>query len=207
MSETTLARQQIDLWLREIQRGDEARHELFEAVYGELRAIAHSKRAAHGDGLTMGTTMLVNEVFLRIERDRLLASAPNHRYFFAAVATAAYRTLMDYARNRRATKRGGDHRTLGGEAAENGFLEQSIAAVERHTAWELDEGLDLALTRLARERPRQHEVIMLTYFGGLTAIEAADKLGCSERTIKDDLRKARLWLMTEMEAIDGRQSS
>ena len=54
--------------------------------------------------------------------------------------------------------------------------------------------LDDALSQLARQDPRQAEMIELHYFGGMTYEEIAAASGVSRPTVTRDLRMARAWL-------------
>ena len=58
--------------------------------------------------------------------------------------------------------------------------------------------LDRALRRLAEIDPRSEQVVELRFFGGLTVEEAAEVLGVSPRTVKQDWRAAKAWLAHEL---------
>jgi RNA polymerase sigma factor (TIGR02999 family) len=97
--------------------------------------------------------------------------------------------VVDYARQRLAQKRGGDlHRVTD--------LPEDIEGGLR-----LDEetlGLDTALTRLASVDARLAQVVELRYFAGLSEIEIANLLKRSERSIRRDWQKARLFLLASL---------
>jgi RNA polymerase sigma factor (TIGR02999 family) len=97
--------------------------------------------------------------------------------------------VVDYARQRMAQKRGGDqHRvTELPEEVEGGLR--------------LDEetlGLDTALTRLAAVDERLAQVVELRYFAGLSEMEIATLLKRSERSIRRDWQKARMFLLASL---------
>ena len=58
--------------------------------------------------------------------------------------------------------------------------------------------LDNALESLARLHPRQAEMVVCRFFGGLDAAETAALLGVSEATILRDWRAAKAWLAKEI---------
>ena len=60
--------------------------------------------------------------------------------------------------------------------------------------------LDGALNELADNHARRAQMIELVYFGGLNRIEVAATLDVSEGTVDRDLRLARAWLRTALEA-------
>ena len=67
--------------------------------------------------------------------------------------------------------------------------------------FELDEetlGLDTALTRLAAVDARLAQVVELRYFAGLSELEIAALLKRSERSIRRDWQKARLFLLASL---------
>jgi len=52
--------------------------------------------------------------------------------------------------------------------------------------------------------PRQADVVALRFFGGLTLEETAGAMAVSVDTVKRDWRFARLWLLRDLRAADGR---
>jgi RNA polymerase sigma factor (TIGR02999 family) len=97
--------------------------------------------------------------------------------------------VVDYARQRLAQKRGGDqHRVTD--------LPEDIEGGIR-----LDEdmlGLDTALTRLHAVEPRLTQVVELRYFAGLSELEIAALLQRSERSVRRDWQKARMFLLASL---------
>jgi DNA-directed RNA polymerase specialized sigma24 family protein len=58
--------------------------------------------------------------------------------------------------------------------------------------------LDLAMDALARERSSLAELIEMRYFGGMTAEETAEVVGCSVHVVRHELRLAHAWLRREL---------
>ena len=62
--------------------------------------------------------------------------------------------------------------------------------------------LDVALTRLAAVDAKLGQVVELRYFGGLSEAEIATLLGRSDRSIRRDWQKARLFLLASLKQDD-----
>ena len=99
------------------------------------------------------------------------------------------RILVDHARRKGATKRGGDARRVPLDALDLSE-EQGVDMLE----------LDDALERLRALEPRQARVLELRFFGGLSIEETAAILDVSPGTVKGDWRVARAWLQQELGA-------
>jgi RNA polymerase sigma factor (TIGR02999 family) len=168
-------------------RGDpQAASELLPLVYDNLRARAGKYMQAERPGHTLQPTALVHEAYVRmIDITRIDWQGKTH--FFAMAATQMRRLLVEHARARGAQKRAVDKMTLD----EN---------VDFATDPNLDVlALDEALTKLSAESDRQCRVAELRFFAGLSVEETAQALGVSERTVKQDWRFARVWLLRELE--------
>ena len=159
----------INRLLQAVQGGDrEALAELFPLVYDELNVLAHRQRQAwHGD-LTLNTTAVVHEVFLKLVHQRKLP-AESRAHFFAVASTAMRHILCNYARDRHTQKRGGDipHVTLepGHDVASR--LELSDEQTDELTA------LDEALQRFEQIAERQARIVECRFFGGLSVEDTA----------------------------------
>lgn len=162
--------------------------QLFPAVYRQLRELAHKKMAREPSGLTLQTTALVHEVYLRLQNHPDV-SWEHPRQFFAAAAEAMRRILVERARRHAAKKRGGGagRRRVDLDEVE---VSDSLASPEPEAMLALDE----ALTHLRAFDARLGEVVMLRYFTGLSVEETAAALDSSPRTVKRDWAVARAWL-------------
>ena len=78
---------------------------LMEAVYGELRHLAHSYLRRERRGNTLQSTALVHEAYLRLI-DQKNVTWKNRAHFFGIAAQMMRRILVDHARSRQASKRG-----------------------------------------------------------------------------------------------------
>jgi RNA polymerase sigma factor (TIGR02999 family) len=161
---------------------------LFPIVYEELKRVARYQLSVAGTPSALSTTELVHEVFLKLSR------APDVRWegrahFFGAASRAMREVLVDFARRRRAEKRGG------------GALPVSLGQAGAALEIELDQvlALDQALAQLDAVDQRLRRVVELRFFAGLTEREVAELLGCSARTIERDWLKARLFLLRHLD--------
>src|SRR5262245_9704877 len=90
-------------------RGDpHAASQLLPLVYDELRRLAAQKLAHEKPGQTLDATALVHEAYLRLVGQEQPRSYKDRGHFFAAVAVAMRRILVDNARRKQTVKRGGD---------------------------------------------------------------------------------------------------
>jgi len=170
------------------RKGDrDALDALFPVVYEELRTKAHRLLRGQPGGLTLSTTALVHESYLKLIRSDGL-TWQDRAHFLALAARAMRLVLVSYARSHGAEKRGGgvipldldDELTLSNQRAE-----QVIA-------------LDEALERLAALNERLSRTVELRFFGGLTIEETAAALDVAPSTVKLDWQKSRSWLYREL---------
>ena len=95
--------------LSAIEQGDpHAAKQLLPLVYDELRKLAAQKLAREKPGQTLQATALVHEAYLRLVDVDKAQHWNSLGHFFAAVAEAMRRILVDNARRKRSRKRGGD---------------------------------------------------------------------------------------------------
>src|SRR5512143_2997339 len=120
----------VSAGFREPPGGDDLSR-TFEAVYDELRRLAHRQLRSMRPGNTLATTALVNEAFVKLVRQPVEWSDRSH--FFALAARAMRQILVDYARERGALKRGGGRRqtTLDGAAISVENLAEETLAIDR----------------------------------------------------------------------------
>jgi RNA polymerase sigma factor (TIGR02999 family) len=200
-SQEAVRQDEVARLLEALQRGDSAAlGALFPLVYEELRALAHRQRRRwHGDQ-TLNTTALVHEAYLKLV-DQSRAGWESRAHFFATAAKAMRHILINYARDRRAQKRGGDRPTLSLEELGQ-QLEAEIVLSDDHV--DLLVALDGALEQLERVNERQSRIVECRFFGGMTAEETAAALGISTATVSRGwaLAQVRLYehLQDELQA-------
>ena len=170
--------------LEQWNQGDRgALDKLLPLIYEELRKMAKRYMSRENPGHTLQTTALIHEAYLRLvkQKDKHFE---NRAHFFGVAAQAMRQILVDYARGRRATKRGGQARPVSLEEA---------ALVTQERAAELV-AFDDALQELAKLSARQGRVVELRYFGGLSVEETATVLEVSPETVMRDWKLAKIWL-------------
>ncbi len=182
--------------LEALERGDStALDTLFPLVYEELRAVAHRQRRRWQGDDTLNTTALVHEAYLKLV-DQSRASWESRAHFFATAAKAMHHVLMNYARDQRAQKRGGDIPKLSLEEFDEPFESQlalSDDAADRLLA------LGAALENLERLNERQSRIVECRYFGGMTVEETAAALGISTATVSRGWKLAQVRLYQDMQ--------
>lgn len=175
--------------LKRIDCGDsKASEELLPVVYDELRGIARRKLSHEAPGNTLQATALVNEAYLRlIGTDQ---HWENKGHFFAAAAESMRRILVDRARKKRATKRGGDFKRveLHENAASTDSPDEDILAIND------------ALDQFAIEHAEKAELVKLRYFAGLKLVDAAKVMNISISTADRYWAFAKAWLRREISA-------
>ena len=169
--------------------------ELIPLVYDELRGLARGFLARERPDHTLQATALVHEAYLRLV-DQTRVDWRGRSHFRAVAAQMMRRVLIDHARHRAGLKRGAGWQrvTLGDSLASPADPELDLAELI---------GLDAALRRLAELDPRQARCLELRFFGGLTAIEIAEALNVSTRTVEGDLAHGRAWLRRALSEDSG----
>ena len=180
---------EVSTLLQAWSEGDQnALEKLTPIVYSELRRLArHYLRGERAD-ISLQTTALVNEAYLRLV-DYKRMRFENRAHFFAVSAQLMRRILVDHAR-RRNLKRGAGIQHIS--------LEET-AMIVIGGARDADlVALDDAIQGLARLDPRKARVVELRFFGGLSVEETAEVLKVSAVTVMRDWSTARAWLYREM---------
>ncbi len=182
------SKREITRLLRAAGAGDDdAKKRLWTLMYDELRQIAHGQLLAERVDHTLSTTGLVHEAYLRlIDQEQIQVK---DRVHFQMVAARVMREiLIDYARKRKAQKRGGGRPDLLFDEAIHQANEQADDLLT----------LDEALSQLEQLNERLSKVVECRYFGGFTREETAEVMGVSVRTVERDWVKARGWLYQHM---------
>jgi len=185
-------RQEVTGLLQAWSGGDgEAFDRLIPVVYEDLSCIARRHLRGEREGHTFDTAALVHESYLHLVH-RPGDAWQNRAQFFAVASKVMRRILVDYARRRRARKRGGDQVRVS--------WQPGFGAEER----DLDEilSLDEALSSLSERDSRLGDVVDCRFFGGMTSDETAHALGVSRRTIERDWTRARAYLYRQLRPQD-----
>jgi RNA polymerase sigma factor (TIGR02999 family) len=193
--------QEFQALIRRAEQNDRgAADKLFALLYRELHRLAELHLRRGGPSLSLGTTTLLHEAYLDIARRENVEFVDQPR--FLAYASRAMRGLViDYARSRRAQKRGRQFEiTLAGDEAPSAHSMAQAADLVR---------LGDALDELTELEPTLAELVDLHFFCGFTFGEIAELRGVAERTVYRDWRKARILLHQSLlpdEAAPGDES-
>jgi RNA polymerase sigma factor (TIGR02999 family) len=162
---------------------------LVPLVYEDLRRIARRQLLGERTGHTLTTTALVHESYLKLS-EQTRAVFRDRTHFLAVASQAMRRILIDYARQHRAKRRGGDQVRVNLDDVDGG-----AATTHSETLLALQD----ALERLEQLDPRQCRVVECRFFGGMTEEETAAALGVTDRTVRRDWIKAKAWLYAELQ--------
>ncbi|MFT3897426.1 MAG: ECF-type sigma factor [Thermomonas sp.] len=179
---------EVTVLLARARAGDtQALGAAYSAIYEELKRAARLQLRRGRDAFQ--TTALVHEAYLKLAGAAQL-TATDRNHLLALAARAMRQVLVDDARARKADKRGSglEPLTLGAAPGDGGQAVVEVLA------------LDELLQSLHAADERAAQIVELRYFGGYSETEIAGMLGISERTLRRDWRKARAFLLAEMNA-------
>ena len=159
--------------------------ELMPLFYEEVRRAARRERRQLGAAQTLQTTALIHEAYLRLHRS---PGFRDQNHFLRAAALAMRHSLINYARDRIAAKRGSGAAVVPLEEAPEAEVPLNEQLIE----------VNEALGRLAQVNPRLAQVVECRFFAGYGDEETAKALGITDRTVRRDWIKARAWLRREM---------
>ena len=178
----------ISVLIASTESGDRsAADALFTALYGELHRLAERQLARRGSDLTLGVTTLLHEAYLDMAQ-REGSVFPDKGRFMAYAARVMRSLILDYVRDHRAQKRGGEFQITT-------LDEEKAPAASGATDLE---GVGAALEKLTALDPTLAEVVDLKFFCGFSLGEIAAMRGVSERTMQRKWEKARIYLRGEL---------
>jgi RNA polymerase sigma factor (TIGR02999 family) len=175
---------EITLLLQRWSEGESgAVEQLAPLVYDHLRSVAAGYLNRERAGVTLQATGLVNELFVRLLKQKR-AELTGRAHFFTFAARMMRRILVDAARARTAVKRGAPCERLS--------LSPELAWVDPREEGMLD--LDQALDELAAAQPDKARIVELRVFLGCTSEETAELESISKATVDREMRFALAWL-------------
>jgi RNA polymerase sigma factor (TIGR02999 family) len=178
----------VTVLLNRLTDGDQhAAAQLVPLIYEELHRLAARALRHERSGHTLQPTALVNEAYLKLVAQEGV-KWQNRTQFFALASQVMRRILVDYARGQQRAKRGGTQARVvldEGCALSPGPSDEVLA-------------VDESLARLEKLDARQARIVELRYFGGLTAVETAEALGISTKTVTREWNVAKAWLYGDL---------
>ena len=170
--------------------GDESAFgRLIPLIEKELESLAKARLRWERPNHTLEPAALVNEAYLRLVNERDV-EWKNRAHFFAIASERMRQILVDYARRRSRRKR--DAILISLSAANDQAVELSSEII----------AIDEAIEILEEVAPRQSQIVVFRYFGGLDIEEIAGILKISPRTIEREWKTARAWLYSQLKKKD-----
>lgn len=186
-------KQNITQLLTTLNDGDETAYKkLFSLVYDELRNIANRQLNYEYSDHTFSKTELVHEAYLKLI-DHSSIDFNDRTHFYAIAARSMRQLLVDYARKKKADKRGGGQKPLP--------LDESLVQINDHAEQIIE--LDEHLEQLNELDERLAQIVELRFFAGLSIDETAKMLNLSASTVNRDWAKARGWLYQRLKSEFG----
>lgn len=160
---------------------------LLPIIYDTLLDIAHTRIQHESNSHTYCQTDLVHEAYFKlIDIEDITWEDRSH--FYAVASKCMRQILIDYARKKKADKRGGDNCAITFIGNKMGIQQQSKELLD----------LDAALNKLESFDERLAAVVECRYFGEMSIDDTAQALEISASTVKRDWAKARGWLYQEL---------
>lgn len=174
----------LDDWAQ----GDQsALDRLTPLIYPQLRSLASSQLRKGGRALSMQTTAIVNDLFLKL-LVRRPARLESRHHFYALAAKMIRSALVDQYRELRAEKRGGYLSRVP--------LHEDLLWIDANSDELLD--FELAMSELETLDRQQADLFGMRFLLGCTAEETAELSGLSKATVDRKVKLARAWLFQRM---------
>ncbi len=175
--------------IRRAESGDQvALTELVQSIEARLRAIVAAQ--LNGRKQQVSVTDVVQEANIKITSHIIEGTQEleNSEHFFALMAKAMSRIVIDHLRRLNAEKR-----PDGLIRVPLDDLADVVAASSDETEVDV-ERVERCLEALREKDQRAHQIVYMHYFGGESNRDIAKELGLSVRTIEKDLTRARAFL-------------
>jgi RNA polymerase sigma factor (TIGR02999 family) len=174
--------------LNRVSNGDNfALERVLPLVYDELRTISSKYLRDEYKNHTFQTTELVHEAYIKLIGSENL-TWESRAHFFGIAARSMRQILVDYARKRKAQKRGLGQTKISLDKAEFALSNTEDDLINLNTA----------LDKLEKIEERSCKIVELRFFSGLSIEETAQMLNVSAATVKRDWNFAKAWLYREI---------
>ena len=172
--------------LDDVRTGRQPASVLLPLVYADLKRLAAAQLRALPAGQTLQPTALVHEAWVKLVGDDD-PGWEGRRHFFGAAARAMRELIIDELRRKGAAKR----RVPGKRATLDSSIGPAAVLPELHDVL----AIDAALVELEAQNHDAAEVVVLSFYGGLTFDEIASVMAISTRTVERKWQFARAWLL------------
>lgn len=195
-----LSASELTSLLKRWSNGDStALDKLMPVVYDELRRQAEHHMRGENRGHTLQPTSLIHEAYLKLAQQQKVQFTCRAQ-FFGLASSVMRHILVDYARAKKSSKRGGGAAMVALDDTD-GFVSE-IESIQNSSAWS-DETVDLmaldeSLQRLERLDARQARIVEMRFFLSMSAEEVAAALDLSATSIKREWATARAWLLRDL---------
>ena len=185
-------KEDITQLLKRAGEGEDVYDQVYPLVYQQLRNIASARISREGEDHTYSKTELVHETYLKMINQAEM-DYQNRSHFLAICSSCMRQILIDYARKKKALKRGRNYDKF---TYVDGLIESE--------GQDLQELIDIddAMQKLEKLNPRLSDVVEMRFFGGMKVEEVAEVLDVSESTVHRDWLKARGWLYQELKGLE-----
>ncbi len=164
--------------------------EILPIVYNQLKILARGVKHQHKKNLTLNTTSLVHEAYLKLEKGSKF-NINGTRHFYQLAAQAMRQILVDNARAKLAKKRS---KNDSDQTEEEYFLEINNQVTSAEEVVEIDK----ALEDLEKLDTQLAQIVTYHFYGGYTFVQIAEMLDISERTTLRYWEKARAYIYSQL---------
>lgn len=192
LQSTPLAKSEPDLarLLVSVNQGDvAARNELADRIFEDLRVMARSRLRGERAGVSLQPTMLASDTLMKLIQQR--QQFDNAGHLFSIASQMMMRLLIDYHRQRKAQRRGGDLVRV--------TLNPDQAGSDHEVPIDV-EALDAAMAKLTALDERKAQVVKYRVLWGFTMPQIAKALDVGVATVERDWAFSKAWLAKELAA-------
>jgi len=160
---------------------------IVDALYGQLCDMANKQlNKLNPDAIS--PPELVHEVYLKFSRS-LSVNAQGRMHFLAIAATAMRQLIIDQLKSKNREKRGGHLCATTLSDNKMAIVDNSIEIM----------AVNNAIEKLRKIEPKFASTVECRYFAGYSEQETADALGVNVRTVRRYWKRAKRWLVMELQ--------